>query len=518
MGLAFASADLLVEADADRRVTLCLGAGPVAGVDAAKAWTGTPLADHFDADGRTAVVAALDAMTGSARIPAIEIQVLCGDGRARRARFSAFQLPDLAPSVSCALTWIGAPCELAPPMLGAEGLIDCVRERLASSGRADMALAFVETPGLDGSDAAHQRAAQRVQAVLQSVSLDGNSAARLAPERFALLRDPADQRNVAAEVDAAARAEGLDLAAAATQVAMSADAPAHLTLKALRFALEDCIRSDGLTRPDVAFAESLKRTMDDARRFQAVVRGRQFDIMYQPIVDLEHRGAHHFEALARLDGQKGPAATIRMAEDLGLIEGFDLAVLEKVIGQLRRPGFGLTRIAANVSGASLANDAYMQAVLRQTAADPDLRRRLIVEVTETAVIADLEAADRRIAALRAAGIRVCLDDFGVGAASWDYVRRLRVDIVKIDGVFIEDVTENPRSRALIAHLVELCGDLDMRTVAERVETEAQAEALGALKVTFGQGWLFGRPAVEPVPPRIAPPATARRAGEVSGWG
>ncbi|MGQ2974032.1 MAG: EAL domain-containing protein, partial [Brevundimonas mediterranea] len=91
--------------------------------------------------------------------------------------------------------------------------------------------------------------------------------------------------------------------------------------------------------------------------FRAMVRNREFDVHYQPIVDLDTGAAHHFEALARLKGQTSPAGSIRMAEELGLIESFDHAVLAKVVNQMRQPGFGLTRIAANISGDSLATDA-----------------------------------------------------------------------------------------------------------------------------------------------------------------
>jgi EAL domain-containing protein (putative c-di-GMP-specific phosphodiesterase class I) len=522
LGFAFASADLLLEIDGAGRISLVLGAGPVPGSDPAASWVGRALNDLLGKASRKAVESSLATAASGVRSTPVDILIHCDEGRVRRARFSAFQLPDLAPAISCSLAWEGAPFSLdipqAPAFLDAGGLINRVRDRMAEPSEEGFAFAFVDIPGLGGPGEPHQRAAARIEAVLQSVSLNGESAARLAPERFAILRGANDPRDLAAEVEEASLAEGLTLRATTSQVAVAADAPVHTTLKALRFALESCIRDGGLARPDIAFSDSLRQTMKDADQFRSMVRARQFEIQYQPIVDLQTGDAHHFEALARLGGKTGPAATIRMAEELGLIEGFDIAVLEKVIGQLRRPGFGLVRVAANVSGASLATDAYVQSVLHQTSGDPDLRRRLIIEVTETAVIGDLDAANRRIAALRKAGVRVCLDDFGMGAASWDYVRRLKADIVKIDGAFVQDVAENPRSRTLVSHLVELCAELDMKTVAEMIETDAQADIMRELKVTYGQGWLFGRPTAEPVMPRAQAPALSRRRGEVVGWG
>src|SRR5690606_31133772 len=112
-------------------------------------------------------------------------------------------------------------------------------------------------------------------------------------------------------------------------------------------------------------------------------------------VALDTRAVHHFEALARF-GDNGPAALIHMAEQLGLIEALDLAVAEKALARMRSPGSGLLKVAVNLSAASLADDRYVEGLLRMTAVSPDIRHRLTVEVTETAALADIEAADRRL--------------------------------------------------------------------------------------------------------------------------
>lgn len=521
LGLAFASADLLLEIDGERRVAFAMGAGPSRGMDPSAAWTGRSLDSLLGKASLSAVTTALDAMAPGVRSQPIDILVHCGDGLVRRAQLRAFELPDLAPAVSCAITWEGPVFTLALPpvneMLDAQGLLGRVRQAMTGpEARTDLAFDFIDVPGLDGTEEAHRRAATRIEAALQAASLDGSGAARLAPERFALVRTASDDRDLATDVREAAAIEGLTVEVASAHTSLSAGVVPGMALKALRFALEGCIRDGALSRPDVAFSDSLRRTMQDADRFRAMVRSREFQLQYQPIVDLNTRVTHHFEALARLGGTTGPASTIQMAEALGLIEGFDLAVAEKALGQMRRPGFGLIKIAVNVSGASLANDDYVNGLMRLTAATPDLRQRLLVEVTETSAITDMEAADDRLRALRRAGIRICLDDFGVGAASYDYLRRLSADTVKIDGTFIADIVTSERSRTLVSHLVHTCADLKMTTIAEMVENEAQAKAVTALKVTHGQGWLFGRPTNEPVL-AAGPTAPARRLGEVVGW-
>ncbi len=518
LGMAFAAADTLLELDAEGRIHMTLGAGPRPGGAAVDAWSGLRLTDLVGKSGQKPLADALAAIRPNERPAPIDTLIVCDADHVRRARLRLFQLPDLAPAVSCAISYEGAAFTLAvpeaPTLLSADGLLNRVRGSLAT-GQSEVAVAFVDIPGLDAPDEAHQRAAARVAAVLQASSIDGASAARLAPERFALVR-PADcSLDIEAQVRDAGAAEGVDLAARTTQAALSGGA-AGPSVRALRFALEACIKDGGIDGAGVAFSESLKRTLREAERFRAMVKARDFTLEYQPIVDLSTGVTHHFEALARF-GSHGPADSIRLAEELGLIEGFDLAVAEKALMQLRRPGFGLTRIAVNVSGASLGENGYVDGLLRLTAAAPEIRSRFLIEVTETAAVADIEAAGRRLTALRRAGIRVCLDDFGVGAASLDYLHRLPADTVKIDGRFVREITTDQRARDLVSHLVEMCADLKMTTIAEMVETEAQAAAIRELGVGYGQGWLFGRPALEPV--LTAPePVTARRRGAVAGWG
>ena len=519
LGLAFASADVLLELDGSRRVAFALGAGPVRGIDPALAWTGRLLDDLLDAPSRATVAEALKGLTPGVRAAPVDVLVRCPDGQARRARMRVFELPDLAPAVSCAMTWEGAAFAVDRPgpasMLDIQGLLGRVRTAIETPGDApDVALAFVEVCGLGAADESHQRAAARIEAVLQSASLDGASAGRMTEDRYALLRRADDSRDVVDAVRDAAAIEGVTLAVEATQATVPPGVSPGPALRALRFALEGFIREGGSSRPDLAFADHLRRTLTDSDRFRALVRDRTFELQYQPIVDLGTRATHHFEALARLGGEAGPAETIRMAEDLGLIGGFDLAVAEKALRQMRGPGFGLTKVAVNVSGASLGDDQYVSGLLRMTATAPDCRKRLIVEVTETSAITDLEAANRRLDGLRKAGVKVCLDDFGVGAASYDYLCRLTADIVKIDGGFVRDLASG-RSHTLIAHLVKLCADLKMTTIAEMVETEEQAATLRALGVDQGQGWVFGRPTSKPVD-RMGEQLAARRIAAAAG--
>lgn len=525
LGLAFASADTLIEIDADGCVVMAIGAGPASGIDPGTAWIGRPLTDLLGKASGVVVTEALTGLQPGVRSAALDILVSCDADHVRRASLRAFCLPEIAPAVSCALIYNGAPFCLTlpkpPPMLDTEGLIGRVQQALREGRNSeDVAVAFVDVPGLvPGKDEQHKRAEARIEAALQSASIDGVSAARLTPERFAVLRNPDDDVAVLADqVRDAGAAEGLDILSTSSQVGVDAGLPPGLVMRVLRVALKACIESKDTARPDQVFSDNLKTTLKSAERFTAIVQKRDFKLHFQPIVDVTTGEIHHLEALARF-GDESPGGTVAMAEDLGLIDKFDLAVAEKALQQMRRPGFTHLRVAVNVSGASLLNDTYIQTLLKLTHANPEVRNRLLVEITETAAVGDLTAVDHRLAALREAGIMVCLDDFGVGAASFEYLQSLSVDIVKIDGSFIRDVATNARTRTLLSHLVSLCGSLKVLTIAEMIETEEQAAAVRALGINMGQGFLFGRPTADPVMPvpvRATP--VGRRQGEVSGWG
>ena len=140
-----------------------------------------------------------------------------------------------------------------------------------------------------------------------------------------------------------------------------------------------------------------------------------------------------------------------------------------------------------------------------------LARRLIFEITESTELQDLEAANKVIQSLRDLGHEMCLDDFGAGFASFQYLHGLHVDYVKLDGKYIRPVLDSPRDRVMLKAMVGLCADLRVRTVAEMVETETQAGLLASIGVEFGQGWLFGKPAEAPQAPAAPRPAALAKA-------
>jgi EAL domain-containing protein (putative c-di-GMP-specific phosphodiesterase class I) len=264
--------------------------------------------------------------------------------------------------------------------------------------------------------------------------------------------------------------------------------------------------------------QSLQRTVSQAGAFGALVKARAFKLVYQPVVALADGRVHHYESLIRFDGDASPFSMIRMAEELDIIEDLDCAVAEETAKRLRADRSGRLSLAFNASGRSIVSPDFVQLLQRLTQPG-DLVDRLILEITESAAIDDLELASRHIEALQGMGLQVCLDDFGAGASSFAYLRQLPVDVVKIDGSYVRELTSSGRDDTMIRHLVNLCHELEVSTVAEMVETQAVEDVLRRSGVDYAQGWLYGQPGSEPqTPARMPGPSAARRRGAVDQWG
>lgn len=514
LSLAFVASDLLLEISADRTISFAAGAAaaPGASVDDL---VGQPLDDVLGRASAWTLRQTLAELKPGRRAGPVEILVRCGPGLARKAEVRAFLAPQLAPAISLGLCWEGAVFALpaAEPMLDKDHFLAAARETLTAM-KEPASVAFVEVAGL--AEPGAEAARHSVEAALQDAAVDGRTATRLSDDRFAVLRAAGDARSLAALVAEVCAAENLAVSPVVDEQAIQPDADPAPTLRALRFALSACIEK-GVQGSGAVFADQLAQTLKDSGRFAMIVRERAFEIHFQPIVDLKTRAVHHHEVLTRF-ASGDTAGMIRMAEELDMIRAFDLAVLEKALRALQKPGAGLVKLAINVSGASLVDDAYVEALLKRTSLKSDDRRRLMIEVTETAALEKIDAVGARLKRLRDAGIKLCIDDFGAGAASYEYLRRLPVDVVKLDGQLTRSI-DDERTRTMLAHLVELCRTLSVKIVAEQVETQAASDTLAALGVDLGQGWLWAKAGPEPITviPEIGGGA-ARRMGSMTGWG
>jgi EAL domain-containing protein (putative c-di-GMP-specific phosphodiesterase class I) len=339
--------------------------------------------------------------------------------------------------------------------------------------------------------------------VLRAQSHGGRAATELGDDRFALVRN----RGEAAEALVRRISRLLETQAPVTGRAelspLTGVADPKRALRAMRYSL-DAFLADGTAAANLseALSKAMQRTMAEVGALGEAIRERKFRLVYQPVVRLKDGALHHHETLVRFDQDESPFPQIRMAEEMDLIEPLDLAVLEQAVAMLTSDP--RLKLAVNVSGRTIMSAAYVNAATTMVQAKPGVRGRLLFELTESAAIEDLARADKHLQALRGEGCHICLDDFGAGAASLAYLQQLGLDIVKIDGRYIRDLQGGGREAAFVKHLVKLCGELGIRTLAEMVETEEAEAAIRKAGVDLAQGWRYGAPADMPLPVQNKP--------------
>ncbi len=235
-------------------------------------------------------------------------------------------------------------------------------------------------------------------------------------------------------------------------------------------------------------------------------------VHYQPTVVLAGGDATGFEALLRWDhptrGSVPPAEFIPLAEETVHIHAIGAWVLRTAVLQAQEWTIRSGRpigIAVNLSPRQLADDRIL-GVVATALADSGLRAsQLTLEVTEGVLVRDLDAAAVRLAALRAMGVRIAVDDFGTGYAGLSYLTRLPVDVVKIDRSFVQRLGSGADATTLVRSIIDLAHSLHLDVVAEGVETVDEAEMLQAMRCQRAQGYLYSRP---------LPPAQIQRDGLV----
>jgi EAL domain-containing protein (putative c-di-GMP-specific phosphodiesterase class I) len=225
----------------------------------------------------------------------------------------------------------------------------------------------------------------------------------------------------------------------------------------------------------------------------------QFRLVYQPIYNLDDLTLVGVEALLRWEhptkGLMEPDDFIPILEQSGQIREVGHWVLVKACTQMAvwHARGDLLDISVNVSGRQLDDDAIVDHVRHALEVSHLDATSLIIEVTETTLMRNVEATARRLQAIKGIGVKIAVDDFGTGYSSLAYLRQFPVDCLKIDRMFTNAITTSPESKALIGTLVQLGRDLGLRTLAEGVETTDEMDHLRDEHVDEAQGFLWARP-------------------------
>lgn len=253
--------------------------------------------------------------------------------------------------------------------------------------------------------------------------------------------------------------------------------------------------------PETAVLTNNRFSLETALRHAIEADGLQ--LAFQPLIQLSTGRVAGFEALARWrreDGQMiSPAEFIPVAEDSGLIVPLGQWAIQAAARTLAQwdQANGATPVpvyvAVNVSAIQLARDDVAANVRHALGESGIAADRLMIELTESAVIGDPDVALSVLRELKSLGTRIAMDDFGTGYSNLAYLQELPLDVLKIDRSFVDRMVEDKDKAAIVRTIQSLAEALEMKTTAEGVETREQADALARLGCNFGQGYLFARP-------------------------
>lgn len=236
------------------------------------------------------------------------------------------------------------------------------------------------------------------------------------------------------------------------------------------------------------------------QRIEAALEERRFVLFAQPIVCIADGATSHWEVLARMRGEDGslisPFHFIQIAESTGLINALDRMVLSGAaahLGMMREGGRNVT-LTVNLSGHAF-KDPQLVVFLKEMLDEHQLNpKQIIFEMTETAAVSDMGAARKLMEAINAIGCQFALDDFGTGFSSFDYLRQLPFEYIKIDGSFIRHLSSRPDDQVLVKAIVEIAMAFNKKTIAEQVEDAETLTLLQEYGVDYAQGYYTGRPA------------------------
>jgi len=365
--------------------------------------------------------------------------------------------------------------------------------------------------GHAAGDALLQQGADRLRACLRS----GDTAARLGGDEFAVLLegcvdDGAEATRVAERIsNAFARPfslEGREVFATASigmvvsdggesgdDLLRNADLAMYIAKKRGKARLE---------RFESHMHEEVVERLDLLADLRHAIEREELQLEYQPIIDLESRTVSGLETLVRWDhprrGRISPLDFIPLAEQSGLIVAIGRWVMLHACSHARHwsrslPELVPVTVTVNLSARQLGDEHLLDDVATALRVAGLRRNQLVLELTESTLLANSEETVEILNGLKSLGVRLAIDDFGTGYSSLSYLHRFPVDVLKIDKSFVDGIDSGPGASALASAVIALGNSLGLRTVAEGIETDSQLSVLAGLGCKFGQGFLFSRP-------------------------
>jgi diguanylate cyclase (GGDEF)-like protein len=253
---------------------------------------------------------------------------------------------------------------------------------------------------------------------------------------------------------------------------------------------------------EAGLADTAVTRKDSAAELAAAIRNGELRTVYQPLIDMRSGRPIGAEALIRwqhpVEGLRSPDQFIGLAEDSGLITQIGALVLNDACFQAARwvaanPDHDDLLVTVNLSARQVADDAIVEQVRLALEASGLEPHRLVLEITETVLMHDRDAAAATLWLLKGLGVRIAIDDFGTGYSSLAYLRRFPIDMLKVAREFVDGLGRDAHDDVITRAIVELANTLGLLTVAEGIETTQQSETVAALGCDIAQGYLYSRP-------------------------
>jgi EAL domain-containing protein (putative c-di-GMP-specific phosphodiesterase class I)/GGDEF domain-containing protein len=253
-------------------------------------------------------------------------------------------------------------------------------------------------------------------------------------------------------------------------------------------------------RFDPGMLQQKRQHFEISNSLYAALEGQEFTLCYQPKIRLSDGVCDSAEALIRWQHPKfgaiSPAVFIPIAEQDGQIQAIGDWVLQHALRQLhswQAQGLGMSHLAINLSGRQLTDARLAERIaggLEHFSLSPQV---LELEITETFLMADIEASRRLLSSLHQLGCQLAMDDFGTGYSSLAYLAKLPVNKLKLDRSLLLELEDSPQCASMIRHMIRMAHELGMQVVAEGIESMAQVQLLHAMQCDYVQGYVFSKP-------------------------
>lgn len=521
VAFAFCDADILLELDRSQNIVFAAGATMALIGQPPESLIGADIFELVVEDQHSTLREIVRMAEDGARIEPIVVRLRGLGGETPPLALSGIQLPDIQGHYFLAIR-MGMPSPaLSSTVAGNRdsvgGLFDkdsftevaSSRLKAVSESGANVHYTVFQLGGLSELRARldEERRIQLLATIgetLRGDSLYGDTAGRIDDERFGVMHGPStDVGGIQSKIEESSRDADPEKAGVQVRTA-SVDLDTEglsesEALNALVYTIshlgDDKSKFGNIKTLSQGLATMVEETAQEMSETRIAVDSESFDVVYQPIVDLDTRATHHFEIFARFgDGStaRSPSEFFQFAEDVGLVRDLDLACCRRAIKTLRNTT-DTARLSVNLSGSSLRHEQFATALLSLVKENADLAERLLFDIKEASIVSGHLLPRRIVGKLRGLGHKICVDDFGAGASILHYLRSIEVDMIKIDSRYLGDLLTMSNGTVFLKSIAGLCEGLNIMAIASMVEEQSSIKLIRDAGIRYAQGYLFGGP-------------------------